>query len=315
MSKRILVASHFDEHINEIIQKQADVDVVQIPSGVPEEVPESTNIVFVRPFLKSGQPRESQPPVHWQNVKWVQISSIGLDYFPDWTFENKIVTSAQGLSSVAIAEFIMTLILTHIKRVPEIWITNQSQWTTKKHGLLAGQTIGILGYGTIAHALIERLNAFGVRILVKRFSDQPIHDPHVQRVQTVEQLFSESDHVVLAAPATAQTYHLINQYVLSQAKAGLHLINIARGSLVDEDALLVALDEGKIALASLDVTQVEPLPNHHLFYSHPKVRLSPHVAPGAPSIERGLLERFIDNLHRFKSGQPLLYQIDIGRGY
>jgi phosphoglycerate dehydrogenase-like enzyme len=98
-------------------------------------------------------------------------------------------------------------------------------------------------------------------------------------------------------------------------KPGAHLVNIARGALVDQDALLVALDGGHLAAASLDVVDPEPLPEGHPLYAHPKVRLSPHVSWSSPDTMIRTMQMFVDNLHRYRSGQPLLGMVDTDAGY
>jgi phosphoglycerate dehydrogenase-like enzyme len=119
----------------------------------------------------------------------------------------------------------------------------------------------------------------------------------------------------LAAPATAQTEGMVNRALLAHAKPGLHLINIARGSLVDDAALLEALDAGRLSLASLDVTHPEPLPAGHPFYGHPRIRLSPHTSVHTAQTRINLAAKFAENLQRFRAGAPLENVVDFARGY
>lgn len=151
-------------------------------------------------------------------------------------------------------------------------------------GLAVRSALGDLGardfgFGAIGSALAIRAQALGIRVIATNHSGKPFYVPGVERAKSLPALFAESDHVVVAAPATAETHHLVDAQLLSHAKPGLHLINIARGSLVDEQALIAALDAGQLERATLDVSQIEPAPANHPFYSHPKVRLSPHVSP------------------------------------
>jgi phosphoglycerate dehydrogenase-like enzyme len=128
-------------------------------------------------------------------------------------------------------------------------------------------------------------------------------------VPSLEALLSTSDHVVLAAPATPDTRHLIDGQALAHAKPGLHLVNVARGSLVDQDALLSALDQGRLGRASLDVTEPEPLPTGHPLYTHPKAFLSPHTSAISPLQQQELAARFAENLARYERGEALIDEI------
>jgi phosphoglycerate dehydrogenase-like enzyme len=121
--------------------------------------------------------------------------------------------------------------------------------------------------------------------------------------------------VVVAAPATPQTLHLLDADAFAAFKPGVHLVNIARGALVDQDALRSALDDGRVARASLDVVDPEPLPAGHWLYSHPKVRLSPHISWSSPGTIERTVELFADNLRRWREGRPLHGVVDVAAGY
>ena len=122
--------------------------------------------------------------------------------------------------------------------------------------------------------------------------------------------------MVLAAPATPETAGLVDRRPAGcGAKPGLHLVNVARGALIDDDALLESLDSGQLSLASLDVTHPEPLPAGHRYYSHSRVRLSPHTSVHTPQTRINLAAKFADNLSRFRQGAPLDDVVDLSRGY
>jgi phosphoglycerate dehydrogenase-like enzyme len=131
----------------------------------------------------------------------------------------------------------------------------------------------------------------------------------------LHEMLSASDHVVIAAPATPATRHLVDAAAFSAMREGVHLVNIARGSIVDQEALVDALDTGKVALATLDVVDPEPLPAGHVLYSHPKVRLSPHVSWSGPGTAPMTLQLFVDNLQRYAAGEPLTDVVDVAEGY
>lgn len=127
----------------------------------------------------------------------------------------------------------------------------------------------------------------------------------VEAATDIHDLFARADHLVVAAPLTEATRHVINRDVLGSAKPGLHLINIARGGLLDQEALLEALDNGQIGLASLDVTEPEPLPDGHPLYTHPRVRLSPHTSAISTNSKEEIADTFLANLERYVAGLEL----------
>jgi phosphoglycerate dehydrogenase-like enzyme len=128
-------------------------------------------------------------------------------------------------------------------------------------------------------------------------------------------MLAVSDHVVVTAPATPATYHLLDAAAFAAMKPGAHLINIARGSLIDQEALLTALDAGTVAMASLDVVEPEPLPAGHALYAHPNVRVSPHISWSSPDTIQRTIEIFAENLKRYDAGEPLQGIIDVKEGY
>jgi phosphoglycerate dehydrogenase-like enzyme len=148
-----------------------------------------------------------------------------------------------------------------------------------------------------------------------RHSQAPSPVEGVEIVRDLRTLITGADHLVLAAPATTATRQLIGAEALGYAGPGLHLVNVARGELVDLDALHAALDAGRVALASLDCVTPEPVPAGHWLYTHPRVRLSPHISWSGPGALEGLLEPFTLNLRRYLAGEPLEGEVDLERGY
>ena len=137
----------------------------------------------------------------------------------------------------------------------------------------------------------------------------------VEIVPDLEPLVASAHHLVVAAPATPDTRGLIDRAALAHAGPGLHVVNIARGSLIDLESLREALDDGRVARASLDTVEPEPLPEGHWLYTHPRVRLSPHISWSMPGALDHILEPFIENLHRYRAGEPLEGVVDVDAGY
>ncbi|QHC36527.1 NAD(P)-dependent oxidoreductase [Komagataeibacter xylinus] len=261
------------------------------------------------------------PPQGWQqrSPRWVQIASAGVDGFPQWLLRGRTVTCGRGDAAVPIAEYVLTAILLRAKRLDAIAPDGPDGWLQAKAtpplGTLEGQTLGLAGYGAIGRAVAVRARAFGMRVLAWRRGPWDHADTDVQPVATPEALVEQSDHLVLALPLTVQTALCVNAALLARARIGLHLINVARGGLIDQDALLDALDRGQVGFATLDVTTPEPLPRGHPFYSHPAIRLTPHLSWTGPAVSQNLARRIAENLNRFLGDRPLLDVVDADRGY
>ena len=314
---RLVVASQLNAAFNTAFAEALpDVDILGVPPGPPAALPHEAKVLIAAPFRKAGGALPPVPPPGWPfDVRWVQLVSVGIDFYPDWLFDGPVVTSARGSSAVALAEFALAAVFAEAKRLPDIWIDRFERWAPTPISLVAGKTLGLVGFGSIGEALAPRARALGINVLATRRSNAPILAEGVEQLSDLGELFARSDIVVLAAPATPETHHLVNRAVLARAKPGLHLINVARGALIDDDALLAALDDGRVGLASLDVTHPEPLPFNHAYYRHPRVRLSPHTSVHTPDTRQNLAAQFAQNLDRFRQGAPLADVVDPARGY
>ena len=313
--RELIVASQFDPKVNAVLAQRAGVTVCDLAPGPLTELPQGAGVLFALPAPKGQTLLQTPAPPGWSAVRWVQLASVGIDYYPSWLFDGPVVTSARGTASDAIAEYALAAIFSAAKQVPDIWLREAGDWRRRSLALVGGSTLGLYGFGSIGQALARRALALGMRVLALRRSDAPFGVDGVERAESLEQLLSQSDHLVLAAPSTAATHHAIDRAALAHAKPGLHLINIARGNLIDHEALLEALDQERLSLATLDVTEPEPLPPCHAFYGHPRVRLSPHISPSTEQIVPALIDKFIHNLDRFRSGAPLADVVDTARGY
>jgi phosphoglycerate dehydrogenase-like enzyme len=251
-------------------------------------------------------------------TEWVHFLSTGIDGFDlDW-LDGRLVTNSRGAHAVPIAEYAVAAILAAAKRLPELWATNRlADVIERPLASLAGATVGLIGLGTINVEVARRLQAFGTTVLAVRRTPHRLPElPDVEVVGSVGELLGRSDHVVIAAPLTAATHHLIDAAALGAAKPGLHLVNVARGGLVDQDALLDALAAGVVGRATLDVTDPEPLPDDHPLRAHPHVWISPHASwsGGDPAGERAV-ELFVANFVRWRRGEPLSGAVDVTEGY
>jgi phosphoglycerate dehydrogenase-like enzyme len=271
----------------------------------PWEIAREVDVLLTRP-LAGWQKAPTEKPAGWPfDLRWIQTASTGVDFFPAWLLDGPVVTVGRGISADPIAEYVLAAILGFEKRIHDLRPRSRQEWKITPLGSVSGKTIGIAGYGAIGRAVIERVRPFGVTIRVLRRSAWPYVPPGIEPVDSIEQLVESSDHLVLALPATARTAHLINAGILARAKKSLHLINVARGRIVDQSALLSALDNGQIAGATLDVTDPEPPPDGDPIYRHPKVVLTPHVSWTGGADTHRLANKALVNLDAYAHGVPL----------
>lgn len=288
-----------------------DVDVVDVPAAEPPPAGLRGAVLFAgwseSPLIEH---------LDEAGVRWVHLAGTGVDRWPRTMFEGRTVTCARGLSAVPIAEFVLAAMLAFEKHLPDVWLHEPPErWNVAALGELAGRTLGLVGLGGIGTAVARRALAFDMRVVALRRTGRPSPLSQVEVASSIEDVLARADHLVLAAPATEATRHMVDAEALALVQPGVHLVNIARGALVDHDALRVALDDGRVALASLDTVEPEPLPTGHWLYAHPRVHLSAHVSWSSPRFLDRMVELFVANVRRFQAGQPLEGVVDAEEGY
>ena len=257
------------------------------------------------------------PAVVAQGVRWVQLSGTGIDGIRPEILAAPIVTCARGASSIPISEYVLTSMLNFEKGFPANYLTEPPKhWNFQRMDALAGKTLGLVGLGGIGERVARIAIAFDMKVVALRRRPE-LGSPFAgcQVVGSIDDLVSVADHLVLAAPGTARTRHLLDARVFTLMKPGAHIVNIARGSLIDQDALRAALDADVVARASLDTVDPEPLPQGHWLYGHPKVVLTPHSSWSSTAFFDAAIDIFCANLRRFLDGKELLHIIDRNEGY
>lgn len=250
------------------------------------------------------------------DVRWIHVLGAGVDRFPLRAVGERMLTCSRGAAAPAIAEFVLAAMLAFEKKIPEIWITEPPEhWGAVGLGGLRGKTLGLIGVGAIATEVARRALPFEMRVLALRRTAAPSPIDGVEIVRSLAELLAASDHVLVAAPATAATRRLLDAEAFAAIKPGAHLVNIARGELVDQEALIAALDDGRLAMASLDVVDPEPLPAGHPLYAHPKVRLTPHISWSSVATIERTVGLFAENLRRYETGEALEGVVDVDAGY
>ena len=256
-------------------------------------------------------------------LKWIQTTDAGVDSFLDSDIieSSVIVTNTSGgMHAISIAECVLEMMLMFVKKMPLCFqLKQERQWKMFNLTVLHSKTVGIVGLGSIGRQVARLSKAFGMRVLATRRSTRS-----ATRTRSVDMLFSQdqlpqllsdSDFVVLALPLTPETNKLIGQEELRTMKPTAYLINVARGSIVDEAALTRALEENWIAGAGLDVFVTEPLPVESRLWELPNVIFSPHVAAEIVDYDLQATRLFADNLRRYLSGKRLRNVVDKKRGY
>jgi phosphoglycerate dehydrogenase-like enzyme len=288
-----------------------DAVLIQIPEqGEPPEEARG-EILLTQAW---GSP--NMAAVMARGIAWVHCFGTGVNDFPFEALrpETKLSCS-RGASGLAIAEWTLAMMLAAEKDLPNQWLHGPERWKIQFLGGLHGKTVGILGFGAIGQQIARLCLAFGMHVRGLRRTDAPSPVEGVEIVTNLGALLGDADHVVVAAPATAATRHIIGSDSLKLVKPGVHVVNVARGALVDQEALREALDDGRVGLASLDVVEPEPPPQGHWLYSHPRVRLSAHISWSAPWAMDGLIDPFVRNLHHWVRGEPLDDEVDLEQGY
>ena len=248
-------------------------------------------------------------------IRWVQLGAAGIEMWLEAGVMKPDVawTAAKGVYARPIAEHVVALMLAASRNLPDR--IRASAWGPQSGRLLHGRTVGVVGAGGIGEDVLALLAPFGMRTIALTRSARPIGADSSIGPAELDWLLAESDYVVLAAPATPETAGMISAARIALLRPGAWLINIARGSLVDTDALVSALASGAIGGAALDVTDPEPLPEGHPLWSLPNAIITPHVASTLDMGLPFLAQRVEKNVGRFARGERLLGLVDLELGY
>lgn len=278
---------------------------------------EDAEVVFLRWGISPDTFRKVLERI--PNLRWVHTISAGVDHilFPTLAQSNVVLTNASGVFNVPIAETVMAYMLAVVKRLPELLDQQRARrWHVLGLRELHGSTVGIIGLGDIGGEVARLSRAFGMHVIGLRRHPRP-HEfaDEVLGPDGLHSLLSRSDFVVIACPLTEETRGLIGRAELEAMKPDAWLINIARGAIVDEEALLEALRDRRIGGACLDVFSEEPLPEDSPFWTLPNVIVTPHNSWSSPRIQEREVELFLENLRRYVAGEPLLNVVDKQAGY
>ena len=287
------------------------VDAIRRGGGVETPIEEANVIVWANIRDPVTRLQELLHP----GIEWVQFDSAGVEaWFAAGILDDaRLWSSASGRYGGAVAEHVVVLLLACLRRIVEQ--QRAGKWLRVEGKALAGVTVGFVGGGAIARESIARLTPFGVRSLA--LCEPRVDVPgaeHTYGPEGLHDLLKASDHVVLAVPMTPATHHMIGRSELELIGDGL-LINVSRGPVVDTDALVAVLAEGKLGGAGLDVTDPEPLPDDHPLWKMDNVLITSHSANSLEMMHSAYAELVAENVARFCRGEQPLGQIDFALGY
>ncbi len=255
-------------------------------------------------------------------LRWVQTVSAGIDAFSaraDEIPEELLITNGSGTYGPGGGDHVMAMMLFFTRALG-------TYWDNKKRGLwqprlasmsrLLGQRLVVLGLGDLGLNVARRAKAFGMYVIgVKRTPEHVAEVDEVVTVDEIERVLPGADHVAITLPHTNATRHLLSRERLALLPPTAYLYNIGRGAVVDEDALVEALQSGRLAGAGLDVFTTEPLPEEHPFWAMENVLITPHVGANTPHDHDIAAEIFLQNWQRFVAGEPLMNRVDLQLGY
>ncbi len=256
-----------------------------------------------------------------EKLKWIQATSAGMDAFlePQLVARGLTICNASGVHAPQVAETAWALTLSIARNLPAFHLQQRAHVWEPSATLqdLADGTAGIVGLGGIGRYYARVAHAFGMRVLAidQHEPRKPDHVESLWNLHRLDDMLAAADIVLIACPLTPETHHLIDRRRLALMKPSAILINIARGGIVDEGALIECLRSGHLTGAGLDVCETEPLPPESPLWDAPRLVITPHCAGTSSHRQRRLTKFFCENLQRYIAGEPLLNAIDQQKGY
>ncbi len=317
---KLVLRVDLEERYRERLRREfpeADFADATTPEALERVLPEADAII-------GGSPLSAEQLAAAAKLRWTQATSAGVEAWltPELARHQLVLTNFSGIHAPNIADHVLALILAFARGLKPLlerqarheWGEDEAAPPTFEP---AGQTLGIVGLGEIGEALAEKAHGFGMRVLALQAHphDPPTGVERLMHAEKLPDLLAASDHVALCLPLTEATRHIIGAEELGRMRRSAYLYNIGRGGLIDQEALIAALREGRIAGAGLDVTDPEPLPADSPLWDLPNVIITGHTAGSTPLLwERGI-ELVADNVRRFLAGEELRNVVDTKAGY
>lgn len=304
-----------------ICNRWPEMRVVHLPTydRLPAELPGAD--IFVGYSLRADQLKDGK------NLKWIHSTAAGVAQlmYPELRDSGILVTNASGIFSIPMGEHTMGLLLALARNFPDSmrqqdrarW-SQQELWDKPQHLTeLNGKVLLIVGYGSIGREVAKRAKAFDMRVwgVTRSGEGDRAHVERMFSAAKLQEALPEADYVLIAAPETAETKHLIGAAEIARMKQGARLLNVARGSLLDEAELIRALESGALGGAALDVAQTEPLPAESPLWKAPNLMITPHTSAVSDRLWDREATLLLDLLARWFDGRELFNRVDFARGY
>jgi phosphoglycerate dehydrogenase-like enzyme len=304
-----------------ILKRWPELGVVHLPNydGLSKELGDTD--IFVGYSLRAEQLKDAR------KLKWIHSTAAGVAQlmYPELRDSGILVTNPSGIFSVPMAEHTMGLLLALARNFPDSvrqqdaarW-TQQELWDKPQHLTeLNGQLLLIVGYGSIGREVAKRAKAFDLRVwgVTRSGNGDSSYAERIIAAKDLHEALPAADYVVIAAPETAETKHLIGAAQMAKMKRGARLINMGRGSLLDEAALVRALENGSLGGAALDVTATEPLPADSPLWKAPNLMITPHTSAVSDRLWIRETALLMELLERWFDGRELFNRVDFVRGY
>ena len=311
---KVLIASGISEEVAAMLEAApSEMEIDFLPDGA-----KLSDHISDAEILYGVVSEEALP--HAKSLQWVMQPFVGVERSMYPAFKESPITliNSKRLYGPQLAEHAFALLLSLTRGVnTQLDLMREKEWKWLPCVEVSGMTMGILGLGGIGRAVAQRAKAFDFEVIA--VDPEPMEKPdtvdELGQLDQLHEFLSRSEVLTVCCPITPQTHKLLSHAEFDALPEGCYFINVSRGKVVDEDALVAALKSGKVAGAGLDVTYTEPCPQDNPLWTLPNVILTSHTAGASQNIAKRAMETFLDNMHRYVNGEPLINVVDKEKGY
>ncbi len=311
---KVLIASEISQEVADMLQDAPpEMEINFLPEG------ESLSDHLSDVEILYGRVSESAFP-HATSLQWVMQPFVGVEGSMYPAFKESAITlvNSKRLYGPQLAEHAFALLLALTRGInTQLDLMREKEWKWLPCVEVSGMTMGVLGLGGIGRAVAQRAKAFDFNVIA--VDPEPMEKPdtvdELGQLDWLPEFLSRSDVLTVCCPITPETHKLLSHAEFDALPDGSYLVNVSRGRVIDEDALIAALERGKLAGAGLDVTYTEPCPPDNPLWTFPNVILTSHTAGASQNIAKRAMELFVENMHRYVNGEPLINVVDKEKGY